>query len=614
MALWMAPAALANHSLIERVSTGPTGGNGAADARSSFAISPDGSRAFFSTTEPLVAADTDDQLDIYERAGGVTYLVSTGPAGGNGPFPATGPLRMTPDGAHVLFATGEQLVSEDTDNRVDIYERAGNTTRLVSTGPQGGNGPISQGGSVAISDDGARIYFVSLERLTPDDTNDASDLYLRSGGTTTLVSSGPAVSGFQSLYLIGASADGSRVAFETNRRLDPRDADGADDVYQWSGGAPEIVSIGPNGENSGITVFSSSMSRDGSHIFWHTYGPLVPEDTNGSEDLYEHTGGTTRLVSVGVGSGGAYMTGASADGTRVFFQTYDSLAPDDTNDKYDIYERANGTTTLISRGTGSAGASLVAASADGSRVFFLTGAALTPEDTDGGYSIYQWSSGSITYVLPSTPPPFFSAVALSANGARLFVSSIRPLVASDTDTGCFESRLFGTPGCPDVYERFAGAWTLISTGPAAANATYSVCEVTSLVSHPFYFVYGPIAISADGTRVLFRTKERLTAGDTDERWDVYESSVASTEPRRSDYKNASKFCGAERDYLGAEAAATPGRGEEPGVEAPSGRQSAGPHDDGRPEDRPQEAQAQGTASEGAVVAAASAVRARPVAP
>jgi hypothetical protein len=104
-----------------------------------------------------------------------------------------------------------------------------------------------------------------------------------------------------------------------------------------------------------------------------------------------------------------------------------------------------------------------------------------------------------------------------------------------------------------VYERVAGAWTLISTGPAATNATYSVCEVTALVSQPFYFVYCPIAISADGTRVLFRTKERLTADDTDDRWDVYESSVASAEPRRSDYKNASKFCGAERDYLGAEA-------------------------------------------------------------
>jgi hypothetical protein len=53
--------------------------------------------------------------------------------------------------------------------------------------------------------------------------------------------------------------------------------------------------------------------------------------------------------------------------------------------------------------------------------------------------------------------------------------------------------------------------------------------------------------------VLFRTTERLTADDTDDRWDVYQSSVAAPAgPRRSDYKNASKFCRAEQEYLGPE--------------------------------------------------------------
>jgi Tol biopolymer transport system component len=567
VALWITPAAVANHSITELVSTGPAGGNGAVDATRAFAMSPDGSHAFFSTAESLVPEDTDGQVDVYQRVGGLTSLVSTGPAGGNGPFPASPlfgslndpasyrPTGMTPDGSHVLFTTAEQLVSEDTDNRSDIYERFGNTTRLVSTGPTGGDPRISNGSPVAISDDGALIFFTSYERLTADDTNDDPDVYLRTGGNTRLISSGPpTLSGFErSLSLIGASPDGQRVVFETNRQLDPRDADGGFDVYQWSGGSPEIVSIGPNGENSGVTTFNGAMNRDGSHIFWASYGALVPEDTNGSEDLYEHTGGTTRLVSVGVGSYGGFLTGFSADGTRVFFETQAPLAPDDTNAWYDIYERANGTTTLLSRGTDSAGASWRAGSADGSHVFFVSHAALTPEDTDGRYSMYEWSAGAITYVAPWVSPPHNLSVALSTDGARLFVDSIGPLVGSDADTGCTEGTLLGPPGCADVYERFAGAWTLISTGPATVNGTYSVCEVQFLVSNPFFFVFCPIAISADGTHVLFRTRERLTADDTDDLLDVYESSVASTEPRRSDYKNAAKFCQAERDYLGAAA-------------------------------------------------------------
>jgi len=80
-------AARADHQVSDLVSTGPEGGNAAIDV-ANFGISPDGSRSFFTTAERLVPADTDDQLDLYQRAGGSTTLVSTGPTGGNGPFPA----------------------------------------------------------------------------------------------------------------------------------------------------------------------------------------------------------------------------------------------------------------------------------------------------------------------------------------------------------------------------------------------------------------------------------------------------------------------------------------------------------------------------------------------
>jgi hypothetical protein len=103
-----------------------------------------------------------------------------------------------------------------------------------------------------------------------------------------------------------------------------------------------------------------------------------------------------------------------------------------------------------------------------------------------------------------------------------------------------------------VYEQFAGGLTLLSTGPAAANGPYSVCSLTAVVSYPFIYFSCPIAISTDGMRVLFSTRERLTADDTDDSWDVYESSVAPGEPQRSDYQNAAKFCKALRDFLGAE--------------------------------------------------------------
>ena len=142
----LASRASAEHSLLEQVSTGPTGGNGAFDGFFAGA-SADGSRVFFVTVEPLVSADTDTEQDVYERSGGQTTLVSTGPAGGNGATGA-GFAGASADGSRVFFVTIEPLVSADTDRTQDVYERSGGQTTLVSTGPTGGNGASTRSSRV----------------------------------------------------------------------------------------------------------------------------------------------------------------------------------------------------------------------------------------------------------------------------------------------------------------------------------------------------------------------------------------------------------------------------------------------------------------------------------
>ena len=76
-----ASPASADHSLMELVSTGPAGDVGG--PAGFVGASPDGTHVFFETTGKLVNADTDAASDVYERSGGQTTLVSTGPTGGN---------------------------------------------------------------------------------------------------------------------------------------------------------------------------------------------------------------------------------------------------------------------------------------------------------------------------------------------------------------------------------------------------------------------------------------------------------------------------------------------------------------------------------------------------
>jgi hypothetical protein len=76
--------ASASHTAFEQVSLGAIGGNAGLPTQF-MGASTDGTRVFLRTEEPLASTDTDSEFDLYERAGGVTTQISTGPTGGNTP-------------------------------------------------------------------------------------------------------------------------------------------------------------------------------------------------------------------------------------------------------------------------------------------------------------------------------------------------------------------------------------------------------------------------------------------------------------------------------------------------------------------------------------------------
>ena len=114
----LVPAAWADHSSLQLVSSGASGGAGS--YTDFYTASQDNSVVIFGTTDQLVPADTDNQVDIYEREGTTTTLVSTGPNGGNGAFPASFG-GASQDGGRIFFMTQEQLVASDTDSSLDVY-------------------------------------------------------------------------------------------------------------------------------------------------------------------------------------------------------------------------------------------------------------------------------------------------------------------------------------------------------------------------------------------------------------------------------------------------------------------------------------------------------------
>jgi hypothetical protein len=427
------------------LSTGPSGGNGPNDVFFDGA-SDDATHVIFDTDERLVAGDTDSSIDVYERVGGTTTLVSTGSAGGNGPNDVTFD-GVSRNGAHVFFETDESLVPADTDGQLDIYDRSGGTTTLVTTGPTAGGG----GGNAPVFDDsssdGSHVFFETDEGLVSGDTDGQFDVYERSGGTTSLVSTGPTGgnnNAFSPSYE-GSSRGGTRVFFSTAEPLVSGDTDTQFDVYERTGGTTSLVSTGPTGGNGSAGAFFDGNSGDGAHVFFHTIESLVATDTDAQRDVYDRSGGTTSLVSTGSTGGNgavdAFFDGSSLDGARVWFDTAESLVAADTDTRADVYERSGGATTRVSTGTNGGNAVFDAffagASLDGTRVFFTTAEKMEASDTDGSTDVYELFNGNTTQI--SIGPAggnaaigaFFDAA--SADGTRVFFNTRESLIASDTD-------------------------------------------------------------------------------------------------------------------------------------------------------------------------------------
>jgi hypothetical protein len=258
--------------------------------------SANGSRVVFSTLERLSPNDTDSAFDLYGRSGGTTTLVTEGEINGNGDFPAPF-FGASADGSRIFFGSSEQLVPSDTDSDFDLYQRSQGVTRRVSVGEVNGNGAfpaIFRGASA----DGSSVIFDTREQLVLGDTDDSIDAYKRSAGTTSLVTggningNGPFDTSFRAI-----SRGGYRSFFETNEQLDSADMDGSRDLYERSSGAASLVSTGDVGGNGPNDAFFAGLGADGSRVFFQTDEQLTFDDQDGNLDIYERSGGITRLIS-----------------------------------------------------------------------------------------------------------------------------------------------------------------------------------------------------------------------------------------------------------------------------------------------------------------------------
>lgn len=249
--------------------------------------------------------------------------------------------------------------------------------------------------------------------------------------------------------VMGMSGAGSRVYFASRKVLAPGATEGAHNLYLYEGGGsyhfimttPEVVGSenGPTPVEALPKLRSSAVSFNGDHVAFVSEASPTPtgyDNTDVAEDepdlevyLYDAaqeklhcvscnpTGARPtglRIGSKGAGSGHIpYLFSArlphqnstlhaprslSADGSRLFFESYEALVPRDTNGTWDVYQWeapgsgdcseltatygavSEGCVDLISSGKSPAPSRFLDADPSGDNVFISTLASLVPSD------------------------------------------------------------------------------------------------------------------------------------------------------------------------------------------------------------------------------------------
>jgi DNA-binding beta-propeller fold protein YncE len=308
--------------------------------------------------------------------------------------------------------------------------------------PSDEESPAVQGSVIGATPDGSTLYLVAEAVLTrtPDAGGETAqpggdDLYAWHDGTASLVAvlsgedfpdwGGPSEANNE-LYRLTArmSPDGQYLAFMSDRSLtgyDNHDAHSGqldEEVFEYDAqtGRTSCVSCNPTGARPtgkeavqggtlaiaervwptgrglaanvpGWTAYASSRAlfqprylSNGGRLFFNSSDALVPQDINGTEDVYEY-----EPLGYQNGEGTTECSDASSAATGLLYVPAES-----------------GCVGLISSGGSTEESGFLDASESGGDVFFLTAAKLSPQDYDTSLDVYD--AHECTAASPCAPP------------------------------------------------------------------------------------------------------------------------------------------------------------------------------------------------------------------
>lgn len=459
---------------------------------------------------------------------------------GNDVFPF-GTIQASPDGEAVAFMSTGAFEGSASAGFYSSYlaRRASPDWRNRALAPPQTNEKNLIGGTArALSEDLDRSLAFSLQALAPGAVAGNTNVYFEDNDTGAFAYTGgtpdnqlfvSAANSGDNLF-IGADREFRHAFFPSPAVLAPGAVEGANNIYEATDDGIRVANVLPDGTVGGDIAnagnlrspLAGAVSRDGLTMFFGAGVVYAREDGVQTVPIsVDHRTGHAGEPALGE------FVAASADGSIVFFQSLapltDESSPAAAFKLYRLDRTSDQLTDITTPVMTGARVRVVDVGADGAHLYFTN-------DRD----IVMWSAATgmvriatleeIPLIEGGTLWASLAGISVSPNGRYLAFSAQSQLTDASARSSRCKGVFIGSGTTEDghcvavyVYDSEATSLRCVSCDPDGAPPVgdASLGGVPLILSR-----YFPRAVLDDGT-VFFNTGQRLDAADTDGKVDVY---------------------------------------------------------------------------------------------